>query len=69
MAVVLPTTAHPILVRVVSWAIAASIVQVSKIGPSSRGPRVAKWSITQQLSNPASSARLHSPRSWSMVAF
>ena len=48
-------------------AIAASIVQVSKIGPSSRAPRVAKWSMTQQLSKPPSSARRHRSRSWSMV--
>jgi hypothetical protein len=65
----LPTTAHPIRVRVVSCAIAASIVQVSKIGPSSRAPSVAKWSITQQLSKPASSARRQRSRSCSMVAF
>ena len=66
---VLPTTAQPIRVCVVSWAIAASIVHVSKIGPSSLGPSVAKWSITQQVSKPTSSASRHRARSSSMVAF
>ncbi len=66
---VLPVTMHPILVREVATAIPASSVHASKIGPSSRAPRVAKWSMHQQWSNPASSATRQTPRNWSMVAF
>src|SRR5262249_40207631 len=57
------------LVLVVATAIPASSAQASKIGPSSRVPRVARWSMHQQWSNPASSATRHTPRSWSIVAF
>ncbi len=66
---VLPVTMQPIRVLEVATAIPASSVQASKIGPSSRGPRVAKWSMHQKWSNPASSATRHTARSWSMVAF
>ena len=54
---------------VVFAAIAASIVQASKIGPSSGPPRVAKWSIFQKWSKPASSAICQIVVRVSIVAF
>ena len=64
---VLPTTTQPILVRVVSSAIAPRSVQLSNMRPSSWGPSVAKWSMIQTLSKPQSSERRHTSRSSSIV--
>lgn len=46
---------QPIRTRDVATAIAACIVHASKMSPSTSWSIVAKWSITQALSKPASS--------------
>ena len=65
----LPVTAQPTRVREVVAAIAASSAHASTMGPSSRPPSVAKWSMHQQWSKPASSAIRHTARYCSIVAF
>src|SRR5690554_3769206 len=47
---------HPIRTWAVASAIAASNVQASKTSPVGSSPSVAKWSMFQTESNPASSA-------------
>jgi hypothetical protein len=58
---------QPIRTRFVASAIAASSVHASKTSPLRTGPIGAKWSNTQQPSNPASSATRHCRRRTSTV--
>jgi hypothetical protein len=63
----LPVTSVPSRTRVVASAIAARIVQASKMSPLRSRPIGLRWSNTQQESKPASSTSRQSRRYSSIV--